>query len=145
MKGTKTKIAHGLLSWPRKERISDRYGVVAFWPDDVEGKLVHKDSKVFLDEILRLKGKKGSLVAIVLEARKSKHIGDMFRGLSPSTPDVGEEILLGKGTLYHEAPDSENGEAHCVGLSQKRDHDWLNPKSLYRVHEQIVDLYFIEA
>lgn len=85
-------------------------------------------------------GARGYLVATVLETRQSDHIGDSFRGLSPSTPRIGEEITLGgPGELF-----IEMDFAPVVGLrpDNDRETDWLNPKSLYRCHNQTVRLEF---
>lgn len=117
-----------MLSWPPPERRSDRYGLVGL-------------SKNPMEDFAKLTGKipvkqHGRLVAVVLETRDSHHIGDLFRGIFPSTPNVGDRISLGEGTLFT--------EEHCVGLKPDdgRYNDWLNPYNLYRAHDQTVRLIF---
>lgn len=113
-------IGHGQLNWPPGERISDRYGMVRLNGVDIAP--THA-------------GEQATLYAVVTEARKSRHIGDLFRGLFPSTPSVGDQIELGTGTLFFE----DGG----VGLEPPdgRDTDWLDPHALYSVHDLTVDLY----
>ncbi len=127
-------IGTGVLNWPRGERVSDRYGVVALWPlDDEYGQPLPMD-------VTPLDGVKGQLIAKVLIARESKHIGDLFRGFFPTTPEVGEEIVLGEGDVFYEVV-----EDHIhIGLRPRdgRKSDWLNPEKLYRAHAQYVELYF---
>jgi len=128
-------IGTGILNWPRKERVSDRYGLVAVWPrGDELGKPLPMD-------IHPLDGVRGQLIAKVLEAKESTHIGDLFREIYPEMPEVGEEIVLGEGIVFYEA--HEDGRIF-IGLMPEdgRTNDWLDPKKLYRAHAQYVELYF---
>ncbi len=79
----------------------------------------------------------------MLEARKSEHIGDLFRGFFPETPEVGEEIILGEGSVFYMQED----DRIYIGLKPNdgREKDWLDPKKLYRAHAQYVELYFKET
>jgi len=71
-------IGTGILNWPSTERVSDRYGIVALWPrDDAYG-----EAPLPMD-IHPLDGFRGQLIAKVLEARKSTHVGDLFREIYP--------------------------------------------------------------
>jgi len=137
-------LGRGVLNWPRGERVCDRYGLVTLSPtsggyNDVPDKPA--GSYVALDAATQA-GKRGRIVAVVLEARESNHIGDLFRGISPSTPNVGEEIALGEGTLFY-----ENAYDDVIGVGvkpdQPRDSDWMNPRHLYRCHDQTVELRFV--
>jgi len=80
----------------------------------------------------------GTLIAIVKETRPSGHVGDFFRGLQPSTPKIGERIELGTGTIFYD-------DHETIGLrpDDGRDRDWLDPRKLYRLHDQTVELYFV--
>lgn len=91
-------------------------------------------------DVIPLDGVTGQLIAKVLKVRESKHIGDLFRGFFPTTPEVGEEIILGEGDVFYEVVE---GEVH-IGLRPRdgRKKDWLDPKKLYRAHAQYVELYF---
>lgn len=131
-------IGTGRLSWSRGERISDRYGTVMLMAD---GDSETEPSR-YVDPDLSVVGQIGTLVARVLETRDSTHIGDLFRGLFPETPEVGEEIVLGTGRLFSEPRDDAGFIALGLEPDDGRDADWLDPKQLYRAHEQTVRLEF---
>lgn len=129
-------IGTGILNWPREERVFDRYGVVALWPRGNE------DGTPLPMDIVPLEGIRGYLIAKVLEVRQSHHIGDLFRGFFPTTPEFGEEIVLGEGVVFYEVHDDRT----FIGLKPEdgRKKDWLDPKKLYRAHQQYVELHFKE-
>lgn len=127
-------IGTGRLNWPREERVCDRYGCVVLGPD-----VDAAASRLPLD--LPEDGGKGQIVAEVLATRQSTHIGDLFHGLRPETPNVGEMIVLGEGHAFHKA--DEWGEAIGLKPLAPRETFWLDPKSLYRCHDQTVNLYFV--
>lgn len=141
MELTTVTIGEGRLSWRRGERISDRYGTVLL--------LAHGDSLsktvAYIDPDASMVGTVGSLVAVVLETRESTHIGDLFRGLFPSTPDVGDEIALGTGRLFVDPRDPDGFISIGLDPEDGRDSDWLDPARLYRAHEQTVRLEFRPA
>jgi hypothetical protein len=85
-------------------------------------------------------GVEGMLLCEVLETRESNHCGDVFSGWWPTTPKTNEVVVLGTGKLFVEM---EEGTL-CIGLKPKgkRKINWLNPESLYHVHDQTVNLYF---
>lgn len=118
--------ATGILSWPRAERISDRYG------------FIHLTPNVPADAIEAMAGRRVSITCVVVETRQSGHIGDLFRGIFPSTPDVGERFDLGSGVLEVDRVDA----ALCFGLrpDDGRDSDWFDPHVLYRLHDQTVEI-----
>lgn len=131
------ELGTGRLSWPRNERVCDRYGAVMLMAD---GDSFVEPSR-YVNPTDAPVGQRGTLVAEVLETRESTHIGDLFRGLFPETLEVGERIVLGTGTFFVE--DTDWG-AVLMGLSpdEPRNSDWLDPKALYRAHEQTVRLTF---
>jgi len=132
----KILIGKGVLSWPKSERVSDRYGTVMLMKDGMDS-YATQEGPVSL--INTPSGKNVRLFATVIENRQSTHIGDILRGLYPSTPDVGETIDLGIGEIFYEQFRSYT----LVGLkpNDDRESDWLNPVALYRAHEQTVELY----
>lgn len=134
-------IGTGSLSWPRMERVCDRYGYIGLYDRNSEETPIAPGGALDMSKIKEFLSKKGKLLVKIKETRKSTHIGDLFRGLFPVTPAIGEEIELGEGILSHLVQD----EVDIVGLLplDDRQQDWLNPESLYRAHEQTVDLYFI--
>lgn len=125
-------LGEGVLSWPPCERHTDRYGTVCLdrGPDRVES--VPFDTAPV--------GTHGHLVAVVLATRTSPHVGDWARGLFPTTPTVGEQILLGTGVLIT----GRCAEGRwLLGLrpDDGRDREWLDPAALYRCHHQTVRLH----
>lgn len=138
----RNKIGHGSLTWDGGERRSDRYGSVWLMPDHISSitgggvpaSLIEKSA-------CGLAGQRGELIAVITQNRDSTHIGDLFRGISPSKPEIGEIIKLGNGTIFFE---TWPYGGVVVGLypDDGRGHDWLDPKALYRAHEQTVDLFF---
>lgn len=129
---TATTLGEGVLNWSRYERIGDRYGAIhlstqpwgetyATWED------APADTK-------------GTIVAHILATRQSGHIGDIARGIGPSMPEVGEEITLGTGILFTEMDDG----VPRIGVEPDdgREHDWMDPRALYRCHNQTVRLEF---
>lgn len=135
-------IGTGRLNWPRGERITDRYGLVS---------LYDRRWSVMLDrdDVESFDGRRGRLVATVVETRESSHIGDLFRGIAASTPEVGDRLVLGEGTVFIE-PIRDNDKTiagYGIGLrpdDDERGHDWLDPEVLYRIHDQTVLLRFEE-
>src|SRR5437762_4941332 len=68
-------IGRGVLTWNRGERITDRYGSVWLMQDGTEAQA----------KMLFPNGR-GRLVALILDARQSSHIGDIARGIGPVKP-----------------------------------------------------------
>lgn len=83
-------------------------------------------------------GKGGRLIAVVQETRQSRHVGDIFYGVFPKTPQMGQQITLGEGALFF--------EDDSVGLQPDdgRDAQWLNMRALYDALDQTITLYFDE-
>ncbi|MDD5222691.1 MAG: hypothetical protein PHE84_01760 [bacterium] len=128
------ELGSGILDWERTERVTDRYGFVFLVQEDEMDRV---EEKVDLDQSLA--NRKGRLIALVRETRKSRHVGDLFHEIYPQTPEVGEEIVLGEGVLVF---DDEGGVGVCP--EDKRPKWWLNVRNLYRAHEQTVTLFFEE-
>ena len=128
----------GVFTWPGSERRSDRYGVVTLDDKNYEDTAA---AKVVADvKALRLMaGHRVKVVAHVVEARESGHIGDFVRGLSPITPIVGEEHGLGEGVLFlEELVWSPMGVGLGLLPDDGRETDWFDPRVLYRLHDQTV-------
>ena len=160
-------LGTGVLTWNKEERITNRYGTVYLMAEGNDSYTTN-DAPSLVDEkaATQFSGRYGKLVAEVVIARKSTHVGDHARSIYPETPNLGERILLGEGHLFTE-PAYDGGL--CVGLRPAeakassdtdasifadesagylqvkmpgRAKDWLNPKALYRAHEQTVRLVF---
>lgn len=135
METTTKIIGVGGLSWPRGERVSDRYGAVG---------LINGDSFNSTDVELDRpsEGARGRLVAVVKQGRRSSHIGDLFRGIAPLSDPLadGTERVLGSGVVFHDA--CEGWQLIGLHPDDGRESDWLDPRALYDVHESVVELRF---
>jgi hypothetical protein len=136
-------LGTGVLTWNRDERISDRYGTV-YLIDEGHNSNMLEPSPSIIKSVDGLVGKRGALLARIIESRKSTHIGDLFRGVGPRKRAVGVVLKLGSGELFAE-PAIDGGL--CVGLKpgDGRETDWLDIRALYDAHEQTVELAFDET
>ncbi len=136
------ELGVGVLTWARGERVSDRYGSVFLMPEGQNS--IHHDGSANISLLrpstISTTDGRGRLIVEILETRESTHIGDFFRGFSPTTPEVGDRLILGEGTLFFETADWGDQ----VGLlpDDDRECDWLCPTVLYKAHEQTVRLLF---
>lgn len=139
---TRLCVGQGQLTWPSRERRTDRYGMVGLQAgaDAATAAGLAPDADVALTYPLRRST--GRLVAEVVATRDSLHIGDLFRGLTPSRPSVGEFLELGHGVWLRDGW----ADWDLIGVfpPDGRSHDWLDPKQLYRAHSQTVRLWFVE-
>jgi hypothetical protein len=142
----KKKIASctGIFTWDGIERRSDRYGAVNISATDFDS-TARVERKFDIDGLRQLVGKRVSIKARVLAVRDSGHLGDLFRGIFPSRPDVGEVIDLGQGTLALEACSWDEFPAIALKPPDGRQHDWYAPHKLYRLHDQTVELMVSEV
>lgn len=134
-------IGTGVVNWMSKERTNDRYGSIYLAHDNGNsiGNL-DLDAKARVDVPVDALGAKGTLYAIVVKTRTSPHMGDLFRGIGPSTPDAGEKIVFGTGMLFTEV--TEGITSFGLKPDDGREYDWMNPESFYRAVHQTVNLYF---
>jgi hypothetical protein len=141
-------IGEGVLTWHANERHTNRYGAVFLMTD---GDSLHEPTGYLPIPDDAPVGLPGRLVAEVTATRQSTHVGDWGRGLYPQTPAVGERIVLGRGRLFCQTVDRDSPHPviEAVGLAPEdvddRDIDWLDPRALYRAHEQTVRLVFEDA
>lgn len=136
-------VGEGILTWDGAERRSDRYGTVQLivpGADPAATAAGLANDFAWAPLVAFGAGQHGALTADVLDTRTSAHIGDLFRRIFPSTPEVGEVLLLGRGRLFTE----EHDGGTRVGLrpDPMRKADWLDPHVLYRLHSQTVRLTF---
>jgi hypothetical protein len=142
-KTAKTLLGTGVFTWTATERQTNRYGSVYLIKEGGHS-LVEGPWPSLIDETIarRFDGFAGDLIAVVKIARESTHIGDLFHGVYPRKPEVGQIIVLGNGQLFTlPAPDGGIG----VGLrpSDGRTTMWLGIRALYDAHEQTVELSFV--
>lgn len=139
-----------MLTWQSSERVGDRYGAIYFAETGCAmppgfGDTPANQSSWTLDQaaIDASVGKRGTLRAIAIETRESPHIGDMFHGVVPTTPDVGETMVLGTGTLGLDgAPAEDSSIQFLLRPADGRSTLWMDIRALYRCHEQTVQLWF---
>lgn len=141
---TKNHLGTGVLTWDGKERRSDRYGTVWLMPDGTTSISGEASPKSLVNAELAhgLIGKYGDLIAVVKDARESTHTGDLFRGIYPRKPEIGQIIILGSGRFFTEPAFSAGVQVGVSPDPDERVADWLNPRALYDAHEQLVELYF---
>jgi hypothetical protein len=134
------RVANGIFSWDGVERRSRRYG---FFVLDAVDYGQSATAAVSADEawLHEHAGERVRLVATIVEARDSGHAGDAFLGIEPSRPAVGEQIEIGVGTLRL-ASTTWSPLRLQIGLepSEARDELWLDPRVLYRLHDQTVEI-----
>jgi len=137
-----TILGEGILSWHPSERRSKRYGSI-----NLSDSNFNEDAKAefWLNQegLGQLQGKRVRLWCIVLEERTSGHMGDLNLGLRPIRANRHEMIQLGVGILTLDC----NPIGTSIGLhpSDGRQHFWLDPRKLYRLHDQTVQLQCIET
>ena len=134
------QVGYGILSWDGSERRSNRYGAVV-----LDGQDYHCSSTVEVrldpEAVAALESKRVRLWAVVVEARESGHIGDMFLKIKPSKPEVGEVIELGVG-VFRAEPAPWGGLTQVVLVpGDGRKELWIDPRALYRGHDQTVELH----
>lgn len=136
--GEQIILGKGPISWQKSERISNRYGAVGLFTENSGNERIADKVTHYRDNIKNNIGKKGKLVCEILETRESTYIGDMFHGVYPKMPNVGDIIELGEGTLFIEGD-------NAIGLKPDdgRTTLWMDINKLYNVHEQTVNLYFL--
>jgi hypothetical protein len=135
---------HGIFTWDGGERRSTRYGAFVLSCEPVES---NDRTAAYLDlKVLRaLEGKRVHVRCVVVAARKSGHIGDLAHGIFPTTPEVGEEVDLGVGTLRLEPAPFDGLTQVTLVPGDGRDRVWIDPHKLYRLHDQTVDLFVEET
>lgn len=134
-------VGHGVFGWNSAERRSNRYGAIHL-SDSPYSEV--KACKSYLHSELLPVGKRVRITATVVEARDSGHVGDLFLCIQPSRPEVGEEVDLGVGVLATE--EGWDGTPSLVlQPNDGRTDLWIDPRKLYRLHDQTVDLYIEET
>ncbi len=136
-------MGKGIFGWEGNERRSNRYGAIhlAHQPFDgsAQTELVHNQQ--IMDS---LSGKRVRLTAKVIESRPSSHVGDWFLKIKPSQPDVGEEVDLGVGVLSID-PGYGGEPEYVLHPADGRRVFWLDPRKMYRLHDQTVEIYVEET
>jgi hypothetical protein len=136
-------VAKGIFTWDGVERREGRYGAFVVSSEDYAETATHA---VFHDKkaLLALEDKRVRIRCKAIATRKSGHVGDLFRNIKPETPDVGEVIDLGVGTLQIEIG-FDGSPAIALKPADGRDEHWYDPWKLYRLHDQTVEVYIEET
>ena len=128
------RLGTGILTWESDERRSSRYGYVF---------LLEEDGNTSAPIMLRER-RQGALMARIIEARKSDHVGDVQIGIYPRTPSKGMLIPLGFGDLTYWIDSNLTPTRVYVGVMPRTPKaSWMDPRALYDAHYQTVELYFV--
>lgn len=140
----KMKIGSGVFGWDGAERRSDRYGHVHLGADPYAKSSVCVPG-LNMEAVMGLVSKKVKMWAIVAETRESGHVGDLEYGIKPTTPEVGERVDLGVGLLGIEKVPWDANPALVLVPEDGRNTFWIDPRALYRLHDQTVELHVEET
>lgn len=133
------KIGSGIFMWDGDERRSRRYG--SFYPSPQNfGGDAHVPAWLDDEALSGLDGRRVRVTCIVTETRDSGHAGDAFLGIKPSRPEVGEVVGLGVGTLHRDRNHDGNTAVVLQPLDRRLEL-WIDPRKLYRLHDQTVEIY----
>jgi hypothetical protein len=139
-----TLVGKGVFTWNKRERVSNRYGSFNLSFESYNGEKTKLDLDSFgilnPEYIKFLIDKKIKIICKVIETRKSGHIGDIFLGIFPSTPELNEVIEF-EG-IFDSAVDSDmDSLSFILKPEDNRRELWLDPLKLYRLHDQTVEVY----
>jgi hypothetical protein len=133
---------YGIFMWTAQERRSNRYGAFYLATQTYDETVTVRAD--LHDDLKALVGKRVKVSCRVLANRVSGHVGDLFLNIFPTTPEVGETVELGVATLALEPTD--DGETQIVMIpDDDRDELWIDPRLLFRLHDQTVGLYVLET
>jgi hypothetical protein len=107
-------LGTGVFGFNGVERRSDRYGSCRLFTKD--------EAYIAIPANEEIEGRKGKLLAEVLEIQPCPHPGDLMRGIAPTTPEVGEFIELGEGELFFHHFD----ERHEKGELERQDDEMFD-------------------
>ncbi len=140
-----TPVGFGIFMWNGDERRSNRYG--GFFMSDSTFNDGATVKPRLSPELKALVGKKVKVSCQVVEARESGHIGDLFLGVFPTIPDVGENVELGVAILDYDASSDPAKYSDTIFMvpSDDRGELWIDPRKLYRLHDQTVNLFIEET
>lgn len=139
-------LGSGIFTWCSSERRSSRYGTFFLAPSDFE-ESVRRDVHLDVAALRALEGQNVRIAFRILESRPSGHVGDQFLRVFPGAPPPpGSVIELAVGPLLL-ADHSHHPVRHHptqVGIgtvpSDGRTELWLDPRVLYVLHDQTVEL-----
>jgi hypothetical protein len=142
-------VTKGIFTWNADERRSNRYGGFFLGDSNYNESRFCPDAYCDPDNLEQFQEQKVKITATVVETADSGHMGDMFlflpetpdQHIKPSRPDVGEVVVVGVGTLlvrYYE--EGVGKKAFFLKPSDGRNKFWIDPRVLYRLHDQTVTI-----
>ena len=144
-------IGSGIFTWCSSERRSGRYGTFFLAPSDFEER-VQRDVHLDVATLRALEGRNVRIALRILESRPSGHLGDQFLKVFPGAPPaVGSVIELAVGRLlladhsHHDARYHPTQVGIGTAPSDGRAELWLDPRVLYVLHDQTVELLIEET
>lgn len=140
--GQRILIGTGILGWDGFERRSGRYGSIVLDNEGFEGNGKGTIKAVIeVDPAMQLSDKRARVTVEVVEPRDSAHAGDGFLKLKPTRPDKGETVDLGVGIFSLERAGFALGWAFQLRPGDNRPEQWMDPRKLFRLHDQTVKVY----
>lgn len=135
-------LGEGVLRWPPDG--SDDPSTVAFQYAQAVGLMAEGNRWVRFDRAPI--GRTVHLLATVVALRGPVLLEDASRGIVPSLPRLGETVELGRGTLFvcNAFEEARTGVGVVPEQVMTVDGDWLDRDRLYRVHNHIVRLGYVE-
>lgn len=132
-------VGYGIFMWMPMERRSNRYGAF-FLAASTYDESVKVAPHIDESELTKLLTKRVRVTCKVVESRESGHCGDSFLEIVPSKPEVGEVVDLGVAMLFM-AKTPEGDTQVVMKPGDDRTDLWIDPRKLYRLHDQTVHLY----
>lgn len=144
-------IGSGIFTWCSSERRSGRYGTFFLTTSDFEER-VQRDVHLDVAALRALEGLNVRIALRILESRPSGHIGDQFLRVFPGAPPPeGSLVELAVGRLlvadhsYHAVRHHPTQLGIGTVPSDGRSELWLDPRLLYLLHDQTVELLIEET
>lgn len=144
-------IGSGIFSWCSSERRSGRYGTFFLAPSDFEER-VQRDVHLDVNALRVLEGRNVRIALRILESRPSGHAGDQFLRIFPGAPPAAGsviELAVGRLLLANHGHHSVQYHPTQLGIgilpSDGREELWLDPRVLYVLHDQTVELLVEET
>lgn len=144
-------LGSGIFTWCSSERRSGRYGTFFLAPSDFE-ESVRRDVHLDVDALRALEGRNVRIAFRILESRPSGHAGDQFLRVFPGAPPAAGsviELAVGRLLLTDHRHHAVQHHPTQVGIgsvpSDGRTELWLDPRVLYVLHDQTVELLIEET
>jgi hypothetical protein len=144
-------IGYGIFAWCPSERMSGRYGSFFLTPSDYE-RTVYRAVRLDTGALRGFEGRTVRICLRVVESRPSGHAGDQFLEVFPGDPPEAEsviELAVGRLLLVDHSHHAVEHHPTQVGIGitpgDGRSTLWLDPRILYVLHDQTVELLVEET